>query len=138
MDAISVQDVVDVAPELVAFAQQEDGAAFILKMIGFASDIVSEQVWGNSYPYALALMAAHLVLSTRPSLGGLVAGGGVVQSVTVGSISKSYASSSSVKASGMHGSTRPGALYDSLLETRGAGFVYVGAGCAPGPGWPVR
>lgn len=132
MATITVQDVVDVAPELAAFAATPEGAALITKMIGFAEERVSEPVWGALYPYGLALMAAHMVLSSQPGLGGLVSGGGVVQSVTVGSISQSFATTTSTRVAGAHGSTRPGTLYDeALVERVGPDFIYVGAGC----GW---
>ncbi len=132
MATITVQDVVDVAPELAAYAATPEGAALITKMIGFAAMRVDEGVWGELYPYGLALMAAHMVLSSQPGLGGLVSGGGVVQSVTVGSISQSFAATTSTRALGPNGTTRPGALYDAVLVERvGPDFVYIGAMCPP-------
>lgn len=130
MAAITVQDVVDVAPELAAYAATPEGSAFITKMIGIAALRLNEELLGDLYDYGWALLAAHMVLSSQPSLGGLVAGGGVVQSVSVGSVSQTFATTTSVRMSGPHGTTRPGALYDELVEERsGPAFLYVGAGC---------
>lgn len=129
MAAITVQDVVDVAPELAAYAATPEGSAFITKMIGFAALRLNEELLGDLYDYGWALMAAHMVLSSQSSLGGLVAGGGVVQSVSVGSVSQTFATTTSTRVLGPHGTTRPGALYDELVEERsGPAFLYVGAG----------
>lgn len=130
MAAITVQDVVDVAPELAAYAATPEGSAFITKMIGIAVLRVNEELLGDLSAYGQALLAAHMVLSSQPSLGGLVAGGGVVQSVSVGSVSQTFATTTSTRVLGPYGTTRPGALYDELVEERsGPAFLYVGAGC---------
>lgn len=101
------------------------GVAIIERAILEAENTVAECLWGDSYAYALALLAAHLVLASQPQLGGLVAGGGVLQSVTIGSMSKSFATgSASTSAQGPNSTTRPGALYDAKLFTLSPGFAY--------------
>lgn len=133
MAAPTVQDVVEVAPELAAYAATPEGAAHITKMIGLAALRVNEALLGDLYSYGVALLAAHMVLSTNTSLGGLVAGGGIVQSVSVGSISQTFATTTSTRVLGPHGTTRPGAIYDEIVDERsGPGFIYIGAGCD----WP--
>lgn len=102
------------------------GVATIERAILEAENIVAECLWGDSYEYALALLSAHLVLASQPQLGGLVAGGGVLQSITLGSMSKSFASGGSTTAfQGPHSNTRPGALYDARLATISPGLLYL-------------
>lgn len=122
--AITVQDVVDEAPELAAYAQTTDGAAYITKKIATAEGLMNRDVWGDQADYAWALLTAHLVLASRPSIGVLALAGGVLQSQSVGSASESYASGS--VPMGPHSFTRPGMLYDQLLQTLLPPFQYFG------------
>jgi hypothetical protein len=113
--AITVQDVVNEAPELTAFAATPSGASFIEGKITVAQGFMNRDLWGDNADYAWALLTAHLVLASRPELKGIAAGGGVLTGQTVGSASETYASgSSSSSATGPHSFTRPGMLYDSL------------------------
>lgn len=116
MATVTVQDVITYVPELKAFSQTPDGEASIQAAIVVAVDGMDEGVFGARFTYAAALLTAHTLLTTNPSLGGLVAGGGVVQSVSVGGVSTTFASSSSVVTDGPHSSTRYGVLYDTLVR----------------------
>ena len=120
----TVSDVVAEAPELTAYAATTEGAAFITARIALAALRVDEDTWGELYSHALALMAAHLTLMARPSLGGLLSAGGILQSQTVGSASESYATNSNL-ALGLNSFTRPGMLYDSELAARSPGLLMV-------------
>lgn len=125
MPAITVQDVVNEAPALLtAYAATAEGAAYITSRVTIAEGMVDAETFGDLYRYALALMAAHLTLLGNSSLGGLVAGSGVVQSESVGSVSVTYATSQSVRAVGRHGTTAPGSVYDELLAGLSVGFIY--------------
>lgn len=127
MPAITVQDVVNEAPALLtAYAATPEGQAYIAGRILIAEAMVDAETFGALYAHALALMAAHLTLTGNPSLGGLVAGNGVVQSVSVGGVSTTFAASSqSARPAGLHGSTGPGAAYDALLAGLIVSMVYL-------------
>lgn len=122
--AITVQQVVDEAPELVAYAATVPGAAFIEAKILVAQGFLDRELWGDQADYAWALLTAHLVLASRPELKGLVMAGGILLSQSVGSASESYAGGNA--PAGKHSFTRPGALYDSLLDTLQPAFIYLG------------
>ena len=122
--AITVQDVVNEAPELASYALTTEGAAFIAGKITIAAGLMNREVWGEQADYAWALLTAHLVLASQPSLRGLLVAGGILTSQSVGSASESYASGK--VPTGQHSFTRPGALYDSLLETVLPPFMYYG------------
>lgn len=101
------------------------GPDVIAANITAAEAMVDAETWGSLYNYGLALMAAHLTLMSQPQLGGLVAGGGVVQSVSIGSMSKTFATTGSTASSGPNSTTRPGSLYDSILTRLGPSFLYL-------------
>lgn len=123
---ITVQDVLNVAPELKDFSETPEGAAAIAAAIAFATETVDESLWGARYTYGASLLAAHLVLSTNPSVGGVVGGVGSVSSVSVGGVSTSFVTSADVAFfGGAHGSTRQGALYDSILAGLLPAFIYL-------------
>lgn len=128
MPAITVQDVVNEASDLLTtYAATPEGQAYIASRIVVAEAQVDAETFGAAlYPHALALLAAHLTLTGKPSLGGMVAGNGVVQSASVGGVSVTYAASSqSARAPGPHSTTSPGAAYDSLLAGRVVSMVYL-------------
>lgn len=112
--ALTVQDVITYVPELKAYSETPEGAASIAALIPVAVGGMDEAAFGERFNYAGALLVAHMVISTTPSLGGLVAGGGLVQSVSVDGVSTSFAASGQV-ATGPHSTTRYGVLYDSLV-----------------------
>lgn len=127
MPAITVQDVVNEASDLLStYAATPEGQTYIASRIVIAEAMVDAETFGALYAYALALMAAHLTLTGKPSLGGLVAGNGVVQSVSVGGVSTTFAASAqSGRAAGQHSSTAPGAAYDALLAGLVVSMVYL-------------
>lgn len=123
--AFTVQDVLNVYPGLAAYAATSEGSAAILRWLQVAVDTVPECGLGNRYGIAVALLAAHLVLSNTPGLGGLVSGGGIIQSASVGQTSVTYAATTTTRGTGRHGSTIPGASYDELLDGALPAFIYL-------------
>lgn len=124
MAAITVEQVVAEAPELKAYSLTTEGSAFITARVALAEKRVEPTTWDDLYEYGLALLAAHLTLTARPELGGMVAGGGVLQSQSVGSASESYVSLGSALPLGPNSSTRPGMLYDTTLASLTPGMLY--------------
>lgn len=125
--AVTVQDVVNEAPSLAAYAATPEGAAFITSKILLAQDSICASLLGSRYDYAVALLAAHMVLLARANggAGGVVIGGGAVQSASVDGVSVSYGATTTVRTGGTHGTTGPGAAFDDLMATVNPGFIYL-------------
>lgn len=98
--AITWADVEAVAPELATVALATQTA-----ILAQVNSELSTSVWGTKIEIGRAWLAAHL-----GTLAGIEEGGGVVQSETVGAVSRTYAVSS-----GDYSSTAYGNEFQRLL-----------------------
>lgn len=120
----------------IDFPEFSDNVRFTDAMLNFwagvGENLISEERFGTSYTYALSLFLAHNIVlaatnEASADAGGIAGGSaGAIQSKTVGSVSVSYDTASSMLPNAGHwNQTIYGRQYLQLVKLFGQGCIHL-------------